>query len=510
MAHGQGKLMCCHRPGWLPIPVTLLQYFLYNGWAWLQALGLKKDMSLVTDDMSQPIKLDNRSTLPPYTWPSDNAFPNDANFGYPTCDLSFVVEEMWAEFPYLRRIKDLPYPLKYKCKAGASDVKLKFGMYYGVPAHKECSLPVSTLGIIQGGIHSEGVHTIYAQEVKDTEGSFHWTTTKTCVWCNKSAMNHMHAHYQIVLVCPFCGMCSSHFYSSMREHMKKCKETYRDLLKGSDAETGLYEPCFCKGDTHLPKKGLVPPIPFTYKLEEGRVNTKTIKQLISEFHKRAEEEVTAACKAHLFHKRQNVQAPDDDSKKFSHAAEIDAEETPKKKWVKSTPSTAKSLPSAAVGRAPKGTGIDEIKGHDNDELDFNDDVGSEDAGGDPVQAPEPPKDEKPQDSGKPSDEACHPSGDNSARHPGGSHSDCKKPRGRSRSGSESRSPCGSCSFPPGNRVCSGDRVCDGDRSRNKDHRSDRGSYYPDDHDRSCPYYDMHHDDRFYNFDSRYYGWGYDR
>ena len=28
-------------------------------WAWLQALGLKKDMSLVSDAMSQPIKLDN-------------------------------------------------------------------------------------------------------------------------------------------------------------------------------------------------------------------------------------------------------------------------------------------------------------------------------------------------------------------------------------------------------------------------------------------------------------------
>ena len=36
-------------------------------WAWLQALGLKKDMSLISDDMSQPIQLDNGSTLPPYT-----------------------------------------------------------------------------------------------------------------------------------------------------------------------------------------------------------------------------------------------------------------------------------------------------------------------------------------------------------------------------------------------------------------------------------------------------------
>ena len=125
------------------------------------------------------------------------------------------------------------------------------------------------------------------------------------------------------------------------------------------------------------------------------MNTKTIKQLISEFHPRAEEEVTAVCKVCLLHKRQNVQAPDNDSKKSSSAAETDAEETPKKKCIKSTPSTTKPPPSAAVGRAPKGTGIDEIKGLDNDELDYNDDVGSQDAGGSPVQAQEPPQDEKP-------------------------------------------------------------------------------------------------------------------
>ena len=63
----------------------------------------------------------------------------------------------------------------------------------------------------------------------------------------------------------------------MREHVKKSKETCRDLLEDSDAETGLYEPCFCKGDKHLPKKGLASPTPFTYKLEEGRVITKTKK-----------------------------------------------------------------------------------------------------------------------------------------------------------------------------------------------------------------------------------------
>ena len=129
-------------------------------------------------------------------------------------------------------------------------------MYYGVPTHEECGLPVPTLWIIQGGIHSKGVCAIYAQEVRDMEGSFHWTTTKTCAWCSKafcngeSAMNHMCAHYRIMLVCPFCGMHGSHSYSSMREHVKKCKKMYWDLLEGSDAETGLYEPCFHKGDTH--------------------------------------------------------------------------------------------------------------------------------------------------------------------------------------------------------------------------------------------------------------------
>ena len=78
-----------------------------------------------------------------------------------------------------------------------------------------------------------------------------------------------------------------------------------------------------------------------------------------------------------------------------HDAETNAEETPKNKWKKFTPSTTKPPPLAAVGRAPKGTGIDEVKGLDNDELDYNNDVGSEDAGGDPVQTLEPPQDEKP-------------------------------------------------------------------------------------------------------------------
>ena len=203
-------------------------------WAWLQALGLKKDMSLISDDMSQLIELDNGSTLPPYTWLSDNSFPDDDAFGYPTRDLSFIVEGLWEEFPCLRRM-DYPHPQRYKCgsgKSGASETKPKFGMYYGIPTQKECGLPVSTLGIIQGGLHSEGVCTIYAQEVRDVDSSFHWTTTKTCAWCNKafsngeSAMNHMCAHYRIVLVCSLCSKQGSHSYPSMRDHVKKCKDTY--------------------------------------------------------------------------------------------------------------------------------------------------------------------------------------------------------------------------------------------------------------------------------------------
>ena len=78
--------------------------------AWLQALDVKKNMSLISKDMSQPIQLDNGSTLPAYTWPSDNSFPDDDVFGYITHDLSFIVEGLRKEFPYLRRMEDFPYP----------------------------------------------------------------------------------------------------------------------------------------------------------------------------------------------------------------------------------------------------------------------------------------------------------------------------------------------------------------------------------------------------------------
>ena len=144
-----------------------------------------------------------------------------------------IVEGLWKE------LEDFPYPQRYKCgigKSEASETKPKFGMYYGVPAHKECGLPVSTLGIIQGGLHSEGVHTIYAQDVRDIEGGHHWITTKTCAWCSKafyngeSVINHMHVHYKIVLVCSLCGKWDSHSYSSMRDHVKKCKDVCQELL----------------------------------------------------------------------------------------------------------------------------------------------------------------------------------------------------------------------------------------------------------------------------------------
>ena len=79
--------------------VSALQHGFHR--AWLQALGLKKGISLISDDMGQAIELDNGSVLPPYTLPSDKAFLDDTNYGYPTHDLSFVVEGQWAEFPYM-------------------------------------------------------------------------------------------------------------------------------------------------------------------------------------------------------------------------------------------------------------------------------------------------------------------------------------------------------------------------------------------------------------------------
>ena len=59
------------------------------------------------------------------------------------------------------------------------------------------------------------------------------------------------------------------------------------------------------------------------------------------------------------------------------------------KQTKSTPASTtvitKPPPSAAVSRAPKGTSIDKIKGLDDDELDYDDDVENEDTIGGPSQ-----------------------------------------------------------------------------------------------------------------------------
>ena len=101
-------------------------------------------------------------------------------------------------------------------------------------------------------------------------------------------MNHMRTHYRIVLVCPFCSVHGSHSDPSMRDHVKKCKGDHSELLESSDAEPGKYEPCFCKGDKYLPKEGLASHTRFTYNLDDKRVNTKTIRQLIDEFKARAE------------------------------------------------------------------------------------------------------------------------------------------------------------------------------------------------------------------------------
>ena len=57
--------------------------------------------------------------------------------------------------------------------------------------------------------------------------------------------------------------------------------------------------------------------------------------------------------------------------------------------------TTKSQASATSGKAPKGTSIDEVKPLNGDELDYDDIMEDEDAGGGSSQTQEPPKDEKP-------------------------------------------------------------------------------------------------------------------
>ena len=130
---------------------------------------------------------------------------------------------------------------------------------------------------------------------------------------------------------------------------------------------------------------MAPPTTFTYKLEDKRVNTKTIEQLISEFLAKAKDEVTAVHQTCALSKRWNAPAQDEDPKRSLYEADTDTEETPKK-WTKptpasTTPATTKPPPSATVGRAPKGTNMDEVKGLDDEELDYDDDMEIDNTGG---------------------------------------------------------------------------------------------------------------------------------
>ena len=238
---------------------------------------------------------------------------------------------------------------------------------------------------------------------------------------------------------------------------------------------------------------MAPPTPFPYKLEEKRVNTKTIEQLILAFRAKAQGEVTAVCKAHALCKRQNAPAQDKDPKRSLYEVDTDAEETPRKQMkptpASTTPATTKPPPSATVSRVPKDTSIHKVKGLDDEELDYDDDVEIDDAGSGSSQTQEPPKDKKPQDSEKLSDQQYCLSGDGSTECQGGDHSDHKKSRGRSKSKSRSPSPCG-------DRVHSGDRACANDRSKDRDHRSDHDPYYSGDHDRYCSSYARYCDDRY--------------
>ena len=339
-----------------------------------------------------------------------------------------------------------------------SDMKPKFGIYFGMPSHEEYGLPVMTMGIIQGGIHSDGICTIYAQEVKDSEGTFCWTTTKTCAWCNcvfsngESAMNHMKTPYRIVLVCPFCAICGSQSYPSMRDHVKKCKGDHSELLESSDAEPGQYEPCFHKGDKHLPKEGLASCTRFTYKLDNKWANTKTIQQLIDGFKARAEKEVSAVCQAHALHgKCSGLATHGNSSKKSLYDVETDAEGPPNKQKKShsssATPAKAKPPASAAVGKAPKDSNIPEVKNLDDDELDYDDDVDDNVASDGSDQPSGPLNDDQPKDMDKTpqQDSFDQSSGDRLVEHSDG---DCKRSENRSRSRSGSRSHQGSQSPSP--------------------------------------------------------------
>ena len=67
--------------------------------------------------------------------------------------------------------------------------------------------------------------------------------------------------------------------------------------------------------------------------------------------------------------------------------------------MKSTPASAvpvttKPPTSAAAGRAPKGTDIEEVKGLNDDDLDYHDDLDDDNMGGEPSKSQEANKDKK--------------------------------------------------------------------------------------------------------------------
>ena len=218
-------------------------------------------------------------------------------------------------------------------------------------------------------------------------------------------MENLRTHYRIVLVCSFCAIHGSHSYPSIRDHVKKCKGDHSELLESSDAEPGQYEPCFHKGDKHLPKEGLASCTRFTYKLDDKQVNTKTIQQLINEFKARAEKEVSAVCQAHALHGKCSGPATcGNSSKKSLYDVETDAKGPPNKQKKSNsslvTPAKAKPPASAAVSKAPKDSDIPEVKNLDNDELDYDDDVDDDAASDDSDQPLGPLNDDKPQDMNK--------------------------------------------------------------------------------------------------------------
>ena len=225
-------------------------------------------------------------------------------------------------------------------------------------------------------------------------------------------MENLRTHYRIVLVCSFCAIHGSHSYPSIRDHVKKCKGDHSELLESSDAEPGQYEPCFHKGDKHLPKEGLASCTRFTYKLDDKQVNTKTIQQLINEFKARAEKEVSAACQAHALHgKCSGLATCGDSSKKSLYDVETDAKGPPNKQKKSNsslvTPAKAKPPASAAVSKAPKDSDIPEVKNLDNDELDYDDDVDDDAASDDSDQPLGPLNDDKPQDMNKTPQQDSH-------------------------------------------------------------------------------------------------------